>query len=138
MSFLLHNLIHFERLLRDIGLDVHAGRALDAAVALNYVDIGRRTDVQAALRSLFVHRQQDLAPFDEAFRLFWRPPSREWTTTSLRAVGEQRRSGTPQVQEEAASDEGVEGPSLSRDETIERVAPTSFSAREALSRVKDF
>ena len=98
MSFLLHNLLHFERLLREIGLDVHAGRALDAAVALGHIDLGRRADVHATLRSLLVHRQQDLARFDEAFRVFWRQPPDEWTTKNVAALGEQRRFGRPQVE----------------------------------------
>ena len=42
MSALLHNLLHFGRLLRALGLDVHAGRMLDVAGALAHVDIGRR------------------------------------------------------------------------------------------------
>lgn len=137
MSFFLHNLIHFERLLRDIGLAVHAGRTLDAAVALTHVDIGRQSDVHATLRSLFVHRQQDLAPFDEAFRAFWRPPPGDWTTTHLRAMGEQRPSGRPQVDGPASSNDGLNNSPTSLDQSIDRVAPTSFSARE-VSRVKDF
>ena len=47
--------------------------------------------------SLLIHRQQDLATFDEAFRVFWRPPPGEWSTADLRALGEQRRFGTPHV-----------------------------------------
>ena len=94
MSFLVHNLLHFGRLLRALGLDVHAGRMLDVAVALQHIDIGRRADVHAALQSLLIHRQQDLAIFDEAFRVFWRPPSGEWSSTDLRAIGERRRTGS--------------------------------------------
>ena len=80
MSALLPNLVHFGRLLRALGLDVHAGRMLDVAGALAHVDIGRRSDVYFTLRTLLIHRQQDLATFDEAFRVFWRPPPGDWST----------------------------------------------------------
>ena len=43
MSFLLHNLLHFTRLLHRLGLDVQAGRASEVAAGL-YVDVGRRAD----------------------------------------------------------------------------------------------
>lgn len=138
MTFLLHNLLHFGRVLHLLGLDVHAGRMLDVAGALNHVDIGRRSDFYFTLQSLLIHRQQDLAMFDEAFRVFWRRPPGELSSEDLRALGEQRRFGTPQV------DVPFAGPASSDDrplttlnEPIDRVAPMSYSARE-VSRVKDF
>jgi len=70
------NLIHFGRLLRNLGLDAQAGRMLDVAAALAYVDIGRRADFYHTLQTLLVRRAQDLPVFDEAFRVFWRPPPR--------------------------------------------------------------
>jgi len=85
VSYLLHNLLHFERLLHALGLDVHAGRMLDVAGALAHIDIARRSDFYFTLRSLLIHRPQDLAVFDEAFRVFWRPPPGEWA--SPRSLG---------------------------------------------------
>jgi uncharacterized protein with von Willebrand factor type A (vWA) domain len=138
VSFFLHNLLHFSRLLHSLGLDVPAGRMLDVASALEHIDIRRRSDFYSALRSLLVHRQQDLATFDEAFRVFWRPPPDAWSSEDLRALGEQRRFGSPKIEEphaEPGSGGGESLPMLA--ETIERVAPTSYSPRE-VSRVKDF
>jgi uncharacterized protein with von Willebrand factor type A (vWA) domain len=66
------NVLLFGRVLRDSGVDVHHGRLLDAIRALEWVDIGSRTDVAATLRSLLVHRRDDLARFDEVFDLFFR------------------------------------------------------------------
>src|SRR5947199_10658341 len=97
MSFLLPNLLHFSRLLHSLGLDVHAGRTLDVAGALEHIDIGRRSDFYFSLRSLLIHRQQDLAAFDEAFRVFWRRPPGDWSSADLRALGEQRRFGAPEI-----------------------------------------
>jgi len=68
---LLSNLLAFGRLLRRLGLDVHPGRMLDVAEALQYVDIRVRDEVYHACRALLVHRYEDLAIFDRAFDAFW-------------------------------------------------------------------
>lgn len=138
MTFLLHNLLHFGRLLHSLGLDVHAGRMLDVASALAHVDIGRRSDFYFTLQSLLIHRQQDLAMFDEAFRVFWRRPPGEWSPDDLRALGEQRRFGTPQVDMPAGDSVAPDDPSLATlAEPVERVEPMSYGSHE-ISRVKDF
>jgi len=64
-------LLAFGRYLRSRGLDIHVGRMMDAAEALLHVDIARRDDVYHTLRTLLVHRREDLAVFDEAFDTFW-------------------------------------------------------------------
>ena len=102
MSSLLPNLLHFSRLLGSLGLDVQAVQTLDVAQALEHIDIGRRTDFYHTLRCLLVHRPQDLSLFDEAFRVFWRPPPGDWTTQDLRAMGEQRKTGAPQYEAPAS------------------------------------
>lgn len=53
-------------------MEVHVGRLLDIAEALQHVDIGAREDVYHACRALLVHRREDLAVFDRAFDAFWR------------------------------------------------------------------
>jgi uncharacterized protein with von Willebrand factor type A (vWA) domain len=138
MSFLVHNLLHFGRLLHALGLDVHAGRMLDVASALPHVDIGRRQDFYFTLQSLLIHRQQDLAMFDEAFGAFWRRPAAEWSTSDLRALGEQRRFGKPQADMPAGDSVAPDDPSLATlAEPVERVAAMSYGSHE-VSRVKDF
>ena len=137
-SFLLPNLLHFGRLLRALGLDVQAGRMLDVAAAVAHVDIGRRDEFYHALRCLLVHRPQDLAVFDEAFRVFWRRPPGEWTTQDLRAMGEQRRSGSPEIESEIPEHDPVaEGGADAPAPRVDRVAALSYSTREVL-RAKDF
>ena len=138
MSFLLTNLLHFSRLLHALGADVQAGRMLDVADALQYVDIGRRSDFCFTLRSLLVHRQQDLAIFDEAFNAFWRRPPDRWTSEDLRAMGEKRRFDKPRVDIPPAEPDSPNRSSMpGRDEKTERITPLSYSARE-ISRAKDF
>jgi uncharacterized protein with von Willebrand factor type A (vWA) domain len=72
MSALLENVLVFGRLLRAVGLEVHLGRLLDIAEALQHVDLGARDDVYHTCRALLVHRRDDLAMFDRAFASFWR------------------------------------------------------------------
>ena len=135
---LLRNLLRFGELLHAAGLDVPAGRMVDVARAIEHIDIGRRTDFYFTLRSLLVHRPQDFAVFDEAFRTFWRPPHGEWSSRDLRAMGEQRRFGPPQVEiPPVQSADAAAAASKILDEPVERVAAMSYSDRE-VSRSKDF
>ena len=137
-GYLFHNLIHFGHLLRDLGLDSHAGRMLDVAEALTYVDIGHQPDFYHTLQTLLVRRPQDLPLFNEAFRVFWRAPGSEWTTRDLRALGERRRFAPPEVNTPTTSPsnqavKGREEPLLQ----VEQVEALSYSNRH-VSRVKDF
>jgi uncharacterized protein with von Willebrand factor type A (vWA) domain len=136
VSALLANLMHFGAVLRATGLDVPAAAMLEAASAMRFVEIGRRADFFFTLRSLLVHRQQDLATFDEAFRLFWRRPPSEWSPNDLRAMGEQRRIGPPEreVTLPAGAPSGGVG---ARVETAPRGVPLSYGNQETL-RTKDF
>ena len=136
----LRNLLLFGRVLRRLGLDVHSGRMLDVVEVLEYIGVARKRDFRDALRTMLVHRQQDLDLFDEAFQVFWRPPKNEWTTMDLRSLGEQRRFRQPQAgPPPPGSDtqpDGEEKEDSSRD--VDRVDLTrTYSSREVL-RVKDF
>ena len=137
MSALLRNLLHFGRLLRRLGLDVPGGRMRDVAEALAYVDLGRRAEFYHTLRSLLVHRVQDMELFDDAFRVFWRHPHGDWTETNLRAMGETRRSGEPKYESELPPSDAAHGKSRERTYRVERMAALSYSQREGLW-VKDF
>jgi uncharacterized protein with von Willebrand factor type A (vWA) domain len=137
MTFLLHNLLHFGEVLHGAGLDVPAGRMIDAATALEHIDIGRRTDFYVTLRTILVHRPQDFPLFDDAFRMFWRRPPGEWSTTDLRAMGEQHRFGPPQVDLPPVDRPATDAASAALTEPVDRVAAMTYSDRE-VSRTKDF
>ena len=111
---------------------------LDVAEALGHVDIGRRSDFYHTLQTLLVRRAQDLPVFDEAFRVFWRPPRGERTGQDLRALGERRRFAPPEVDvpPSSASDQtaGKQEEPLLR---VEQIEALSYSARR-VSRTKDF
>jgi len=137
MSALLPNLLHFGRLLYQLGLDVPAGRMREVAASLAYINVGQRKEFYHTLRTLLVHRVQDLALFDDAFRVFWRPPHGDWTETDLRAMGETRRSGNPEYESEQPPSDDGEQTRPSRTFQVERMATLSYSQREGLW-AKDF
>jgi uncharacterized protein with von Willebrand factor type A (vWA) domain len=137
VTYLLHNLLHFGELLHAAGMDVPAGRMVDVARALEFVDVGRRTDFYITLRSLLVHRPQDFALFDDAFQTFWRPPHGEWSTEDLRAMGERRRLGPPQVDIPPTASGSSDRASSALPDPVERIEALSYSDRE-VSRTKDF
>lgn len=140
MATLLRNVLHFTRLLGQLGLDVRAGRTVDVVEAIGHVGVSRKQDFYYALRCLLVHRPQDLPVFEEAFRVFWRRPAGARALNDLRALGEKRRSGHPTVDSPAADDEreGTGGAGHTPPTgAVEEVAPLSYSTRETL-RAKDF
>ena len=136
----LHNLLLFGRLLRRLGLDVHVGRMLDAVAVIEDIGVRRKSDFRFALRTLLVHRRDDLPLFDEAFDVFWRQRKDRESTMDLRSMGEQRRYRQPEVgppppgQSPSALDVEKD---VAEDE-LDRIDLTrTFSAREVL-RKKDF
>ena len=129
------NMLLFGRVLRAVGLPVHHGRLVDAMHALELVGVRNRTDVRATLRSLLVHRHDDIARFDRAFDLFFRahrPPS---SGLPLFSIGER-----PRVVARAT-------PGASLPVEFENVAPGREApdtrvvgawSPESVSRTKDF
>ena len=137
---ILHNLLLFGHLLRRLGLNVHEGRMLDAIRVLEDIGVSRRVDVWSALRTLLVHRKDDLPLFDEAFEVFWRQRKDRMSSLDLRSMGEQRRyrrveaGPPPPGQSTGESDAETQDP----EEQYDRIDLTrTFSTREVL-REKDF
>src|SRR5262245_11311717 len=85
------NILQFGRMLRAAGLDIHHGRLLDALRALEWVNVGSRTDVAATLRSLLVHERDEIARFDRAFDLFFRAHRPPTPGLPLFSLGERPR-----------------------------------------------
>lgn len=71
---LAENVVHFAGFLRRAGLPVGTAQVLDAIAALQLVGLGRRTEVFAALRAVFVSRQDHDELFALGFDTFWRDP----------------------------------------------------------------
>jgi uncharacterized protein with von Willebrand factor type A (vWA) domain len=65
------HVVTFGRVLREVGLEVGAGRLIDALRGLDHVDVTRQDDVYWALRTTIVARREELEPFDRAFRAWF-------------------------------------------------------------------
>ena len=92
-SNLLRNLLVFGRLLRRLGIDVHTGRLLDVAEALQHVDLGSRDEVFHTCRALLVYRHEDLPIFDRAFEAFWLGRAMPIHSPSMEARSDNQREG---------------------------------------------
>ena len=128
------NILLFGRVLRASGLDVHHGRLLDAVRAVSWIDIGNRADVAAALRSLLVHRRDDIESFDRAFDLFFRAHRAPQSGLPLFSLGERPRvvaRSAPGAPVRAEVDDLQPAPAAA-----ERAIGAWSSAR--VSRTKDF
>jgi uncharacterized protein with von Willebrand factor type A (vWA) domain len=100
------NIVLFGRALRKAGLKIGPGAIADAIEAVETIGIGSREEFHAALCSIFVKRHEDLAVFDEAFRLFWR--SRDLVAKMIAMMSpvapDQRQKEKPKPGESRASD----------------------------------
>jgi len=65
------NLVAFGRVLKEAGIQTSLGRMIDAARALEFVNIGSRSDFHIALRSNLVSRKEEISLFDRVFDSFW-------------------------------------------------------------------
>lgn len=64
-------IIEFTNLLRKSGIRVSVAEAIDAFNALDELSLGDREIFQDALRASMVKRGDEIATFDELFKLFW-------------------------------------------------------------------
>jgi len=95
------NVLAFARVLKDLGLKVGLSRVLDASRCLEHVDVSRRADFHAALRSNLVSTREDLDLFERAFALFWRSPE---TMAAAPQAEEVVTPGADAAESEAAQD----------------------------------
>ncbi len=121
-------IVTFGRVLREAGLEVGAGRVVDALRGLDEVDITRQDDVYWTLRTTLVARREELEPFDLAFRAWFlrarfRPPPREPDPRETRPGAQRVRRDARRLEDGATA--------AGQPETI------GYSAHEVLRR-KDF
>lgn len=130
---LVANVVRFTELLRLGALDVHPGRTADLVMALERVGVRNRNDAKAALRSLLVHRHEDIGFFDEAFDRFWRAPSHGAGAPLLFSLGERPRVvAAPGVRARVEFE-----PAADRAAGAARLVAAAWSASESL-RTRDF
>jgi uncharacterized protein with von Willebrand factor type A (vWA) domain len=113
------HVVTFGRVLREAGLEVGPGRLADALTGLDQVDVTRQDDVYWTLRQTLVSREDDLDPFDRAFRAWFLrapvlPPMRP-REERLKVV---RDAGGDVAKGEAGGDESPSRTGWSADELL--------------------
>jgi uncharacterized protein with von Willebrand factor type A (vWA) domain len=140
---LAHNVVHFVRVLRGAGLPMSPSQAVDAIAAMQWIDLGRRDDVRAALAALLVSAPDQREIFDAAFNLFWRDP--DWEGKLRALLLPKVRNGLPPPKRNnrladalaARAPGSRDGRAVPETEQHELHAHVTFSAEERL-RHRDF
>ncbi len=113
---LLAQAVGFGRALREAGLPVDLGAAVDYARALGLVDLGEREQVRAAGAAIFVRRHDDLVPYDRVFARWWsRRASGDWERPVLTSP-----TAAPEAEEAPAAGEAPPEPGSERHELASR------------------
>ena len=122
---LFRHVLGFMDALRAAGLPADPAGAVDLCAGLRHIDISRPSDFQATARATLIHRQEDLARFDEVFREYWlgqrRPRNRLGDHDDSEVQGPEPK---PAPHDEPGDETGPE-----RDEQ-----QASYSAEEILDR----
>ncbi|MEK7341806.1 MAG: hypothetical protein AABZ69_06275, partial [Candidatus Binatota bacterium] len=138
----LANLLAFGRVLKEAGVRVSLSQVMDASRSLELVDIARRADFYAVLRSNLVSDREELPLFDRVFDFFWQdhaPEESPMESVEMAPSSSEEKQGDSsgaggsleEVVAQAASEEGK------RSEETERIPVPTYSPHEALNR-KDF
>ena len=65
------DVVTFGRSLKDVGIPVRVGQLIDASRALEFVDVGCRSDFYTALRANLISRKEEIPLFNRVFDSFW-------------------------------------------------------------------
>ncbi|MBC8160018.1 MAG: VWA domain-containing protein [Roseiflexaceae bacterium] len=129
-GYLLEHVLGFVGLLREMGVAVGPGQALDMTQALEYAPMTSREDFRAAARCTLINRREDLPLFDAAFTFFWRT---EGADPMMLAIPQTPVPGKPlRLPRRPRPQEGGDQP-----QQEEITLQLAFSANELL-RKKDF
>src|ERR1700728_2968602 len=69
---LAQNIIHFARALREAGVPLGPGAAVDALAAVEAAGVGNREDFYTTLQAVLVKKHEHILLFEQAFRIFWK------------------------------------------------------------------
>lgn len=140
---LVHNLMHFARVLRGAGLPAGPGKVLQAVEAVETVGLADRRDFYWTLHAVFVNRRDQRDVFDQAFHVFWRNPDllKRMMAMMLPTVREEWKPDRKDLNRrvaEALADAGKPRPDTAEEETrVELDAALTLSDAERL-QAKDF
>ena len=129
------NVLAFCRLLRGAGIPLTVGRALDAARALERIDVLRRDDVRAVLAATLVTDVEQRQLFDALFEAFWSltPPAPAQLAPSASLDGSRPLQGPAARQSERV----VTGDWYGGQATAPQGGPCSYSDADLITS-KDF
>jgi uncharacterized protein with von Willebrand factor type A (vWA) domain len=139
---ILANLLAFGRVLKEVGIQVGLSQIMDASRSLEFVDISRRADFRAVLRSNLVSDRTELELFDRAFERFWQDlaggeaPMESVEMTPSSSEEKRGDSTGPGGSFEEVVAQAASQDAKSSDES-ERIPLPTYSPHEALSK-KDF
>lgn len=138
---LAENLTGFGRMLRRAGLPVDSARISLAQQALGLIDVGRKSDVEAALRAVLVSRQEDQPVFADLFEAYFRNPeiAKQLMAQLLPQVKAENKppARSARAQEALQAPKPRQSPQHQKEEKIELDAAMSASDRARL-RHADF
>ena len=131
---IVRHVVTFGRVLREVGLEVGPGRAIDAMRALDAVDLTRQDDVFFALRQTLVCRQDELELFDRAFLAWFLrapviPPQRlVKPVPQLQRLGDTiaEKQGQDEVASDGELDLGASGQELLREKDFGEMSADEF------------
>jgi uncharacterized protein with von Willebrand factor type A (vWA) domain len=133
-GYLLEHVLAFTYLLREMGVDVSPGQALELVRALEHVPITSREDFRGAARCTLIRRREDLPLFDTAFAFFWKTNTFDPTMLAMPVMKTPPKAlRLPRRQQASTDGQGKDG----REEEEKIDLLLSYSAGEAL-RTKDF
>jgi len=130
---ILSHVLAFTHLLREMGVDVSPGQALELVRALEYAPITNREDFRGAARCTLIRRHEDLPLFDTAFAFYWRSGGVDPLAMLLPQVKIPAKPLRLRQRPQAGEDEG--GDESEQEQEIQ--IQLSYNASEAL-RTKDF
>jgi uncharacterized protein len=134
-GFILEHILAFTHLLREMGVDVSPGQALELVRALEHVPLTSREDFRGAARCTLIRRHEDLPLFDTAFAFYWRAGGNDplsMLVPQIKVPAKPLRLRQRPRAQDGESDTGGE-PEVEQQIEIQ----LSYSAGEAL-RTKDF
>ncbi|MBI2848780.1 MAG: VWA domain-containing protein [Chloroflexi bacterium] len=136
---LLANILAFCRVLRDLGMDVTAGRILDICRSIDHIDICKKGEFYYSLRANLISSQEDMEVFDQAFALFWRLPEVEEAWEECCPTGFDQNTGADgepmeEIQQQVFIEDWAKGESQEDDE---KLSMATYSPAEIMA-AKDF
>ncbi|MGH7773684.1 MAG: vWA domain-containing protein [Candidatus Binatia bacterium] len=136
----LANLLAFGRVLKEVGVKVGLSQVIDASRSLEHVDLGRRADFHAVLRSNLISEREDMSLFDRVFDCFWQDHTPEESAMESVVLGALSKDSSWESRENKGSLEEMLAQSSSQEAELnekESIAVPTYSPYEALNK-KDF